>query len=382
MTATATSPVATVTVTISSAPLVSLDFVQGEREPEFNIGDTRSMLVVGNFADQQNVPLPASYVTFQTVDPTIATVDSTGELTGIGEGFTALVVSSQGIQAATVVDVDDPTDLNPPDYSGLVVSPQAISLPDDGGTQQIGVELDQGQPQDITAGSTGTLYFASNPSIVTVSADGLVTALADGSTTVTVIAAGQEMVIPVQVVAPQLGPETVGTGGGVVRGTDGAQLQIAAGALSYAITVQISPVALASLPEGSPNGFQIFGAEQLNLGGESLSRPGQIAVPVPPGTAVGSKVYVYLATTLPDETGTEVPVWQEVDVGIVGADGFARTGTAAYQGILSQGTYAFALANDPTEVAQVRVTIDPSSIVPGVVGATYAWSIRSRIQVP
>ena len=63
-----------------------------------------------------------------------------------------------------------------------------------------------------------------------------------------------------------------------------------------------------------------------------------------------------------------VPVWQEVDVAVVGADGFARTGS---QGILSGGTYAFAVANNPLQVAQVNVTLAPSSFV-GAVGATCA----------
>ncbi len=365
-----TSAPATVMVNVSTAPLVGLDFVS--RAPELDPGDTQTMAVTGDFADQSGVALPASYVSFQTLDPTVAVVTATGQLTAVAPGSTALIVSSHGLQAATVVDVDAPNAFVPPDYTGLQVSPPALTLADSGGTQQLTVLLSNSdETAYLTPGSTGTRYFTSNPSVVAVSADGLVSAVGDGTATVTVIADGQEAVIPVQAIAVHVGPQTVGASGCLVQGTDDAQVEIAPGALSSGITVQIMPVSLASLPEGPPNGFQFIGAEQLGLGGQSLALLAELAIPVPAGTPVGTEVYVYLATTLPDETGTAVPVWQEVDVGFVGADGFARTGLPPYQGILSEGTYAFAIANDPTQVTQVQVTLDPSSFA-GALGARYA----------
>jgi hypothetical protein len=326
------------------------------------------MLVTGDFADQQGVPLPASYLTFQTMDPTVATVTSTGQISAVGLGSTVLIISSHGIQAATVLNVDDPTADDPPEYYGLEVYPQGIAMPV-GGTRQLQVELDQ--QVDVTAGSTGTLYFTSNPNVVQVSADGLVTTLGVGTATVTVIAANQEEVVPVQVESPPPGPRTIGTAGGVVQGSDGSLIQLAPGALSSTTTVSIAPASLDTLPIGPPNGFHFVGAEQISLGGQSLAQPALLTTPVPQGIPAGEKVYVYLETTLPDDTGTDVPVWQEVDVGVVGADGFVRTGTLPYQGILSEGTYVFAVANDPTQVAQVSVTLAPSSFA-GAVGASYA----------
>ena len=114
-----------------------------------------------------------------------------------------------------------------------------------------------------------------------------------------------------------------------------------------------------------------MGAEQISLGGQNLTTPALLTASVPQGTPTGAKVYVYLETTLPDDTGAIVPVWQEVDVGVVGADHLVRTGTLPYQGILSEGVYVFAVANDPTQVAQVRLTLNPSSFA-GAVGARYA----------
>src|SRR5262249_17447019 len=56
-----TSPVVTVPVNVSAAPLVQLDFMT--RNLRLNPGDTRALLVIGDFADQQGVFLPPSYVT-------------------------------------------------------------------------------------------------------------------------------------------------------------------------------------------------------------------------------------------------------------------------------------------------------------------------------
>ncbi len=364
-----TSATAAVSVNVSAAPLVSLDFTQ--RTPDISLGDSQTMSVTGDFADQKGVALPTSYVSFQMADPTVATVSSSSQITAVAEGSTELVVSSHGILAATVVDVADPNDPVPPDYSGLTVSPQAITLADDGGTQQLDVEVIQGEPLDLTGGFNGTVYYTSNSHVATVSADGLVAAVGDGTATITVITDGQEVVIPVQVKAPQPGPQAVDASGGVVQASDGAQAVIPPGALSASTTVQISPVANANLPEGAPAGFHFVGAEQLGFGGQTLAQPAQMIMPVPSGTPIGDKVYVYLATTLLDDTGTEVPVWQEVDVAVVGADGIARSGSSAYQGILVGGTYAFSVADDPSQVTQVTMDLDPSSF-DGSVGARYA----------
>ena len=110
--------------------------------------------------------------------------------------------------------------------------------------------------------------------------------------------------IPVKVVAQQLGPQTVDANGGVVQSTDGTEVQIAAGALTAGTTVQIAPHSIASIPEGPHNGIQVNAAAQLSQGSQTLALPAQLAIPVPTGVPVGTKVYVYLATTLPDDTGS------------------------------------------------------------------------------
>ncbi len=127
---------ATITVTVSAAPLVSLDLQT--RAPRLAVGGGTQMVAVGNFADQQNVVLDSSYVTFQTAAPAVATVTSLGELEGLTQGTTILTVSAQGLLAATAVTVGAPEgSLNQTLYNvGINPYPLAVSLSADGGTRQ------------------------------------------------------------------------------------------------------------------------------------------------------------------------------------------------------------------------------------------------------
>jgi hypothetical protein len=62
-----TSPVATVTVNVSDAPLVTLDFTV--RQPRLDARHSTKLELIGDFTDEQNVALPASYLTFASTNP-------------------------------------------------------------------------------------------------------------------------------------------------------------------------------------------------------------------------------------------------------------------------------------------------------------------------
>src|SRR5207248_1218033 len=79
-----TSAPATVTVHVSAAPLVHLDFQQ--RTPRLNRGDIRKVTFVGDFADQSGVVLAPSYVTFQSTSPAVASVSPAGQLSALADG--------------------------------------------------------------------------------------------------------------------------------------------------------------------------------------------------------------------------------------------------------------------------------------------------------
>src|SRR5262249_35554341 len=159
---------------VSAAPLVRLDFEQ--RTPQLDPGQTQAIHVTGDFADQQDVALPSSYLTFQMTNSSVASVASNGQLHGLSTGTTVLLVSSHGIQAATAVTVGKLTDRTQQlqVQIGLDYYPQAVSLAANVGTRQL--EIGLGGQVDLTAASTGTRYFASDSRVIQVSADGLVSA--------------------------------------------------------------------------------------------------------------------------------------------------------------------------------------------------------------
>src|SRR5262249_55196223 len=72
---------ASISVTVSAAPLLSLDFQA--REPRLAVGGGTQIVAIGNFADQQGVVLDPSYVRFQSMDPAVATITSLGGLEGL-----------------------------------------------------------------------------------------------------------------------------------------------------------------------------------------------------------------------------------------------------------------------------------------------------------
>ena len=57
-----TSPEVTIPITVSGAPLVSLDIQN--RLPRLDVGDMSRVVVTGSFADQLNVELDPAYVTW------------------------------------------------------------------------------------------------------------------------------------------------------------------------------------------------------------------------------------------------------------------------------------------------------------------------------
>ena len=365
---------ATVSVNVSAAPLVSLDFTS--RAPVLLVGSDQLMDVIGDFADQQGVSLPVSYVSFLSTDTTVATVTPAGRLTAIGSGSCVLLISSHGLQAATVVNVTTEDDFDQSDDTGLDVYPGAVSLASSGGTRQIDVTLDG---TDVSRAGQGTLYFVSNPSVIQVGAGGLITGLAPGTSDVTVISFGQEQVISVLVAAPLRGPSTLSVAGGVVEGPDGSLVAVPPGDLSGPTTVNITPLAASDLPMPVPTDLGYGAAFRLDLGDDPLDVPVQLRIPMPAGTMPGTQVIFYEATSLPDATGADQPVWLEVEDGVVGTDGFARTTSPPEPGINNSGTFFVGNSNSGVSIVngQIYLTVPTGDYV----GTLYAMADVDAVRV-
>lgn len=325
-----TSAAASIDVNVSNAPLVGLDFVQ--RMPHLDSDRPMSVLILGDFADQQQVPLPPSYLTLTSSDADIFTVSQDGFLRAIAPGSGVLQAAARGLQAVTAVTVGVPTDtLNLiVDVMGLNVYPGAISLPEDG-QRQLLARVDE--QWDLTSAASGSVYFSSNPAVASVTADGLVAAQGIGQAVITVIHGPAESTVRLIVDHSQPGPVTLATVGGLVRATDGALLQVPPGAVSEPTEVTIATIAEAELPFALPEHLEYAAGYDVQIGEGELQQPLQLSFPVPAGTPAGETIYLYRPEVLPDGEGGTIPTWIQTDVAVVGADGMAHTTSPPYPGL-------------------------------------------------
>ncbi|MEA5471931.1 putative Ig domain-containing protein [Spirulina sp. 06S082] len=381
----------TVTVHISDAPLLNLDFV--DRNPQLDNGEGTELVVVGDFADQEDVVLPDSYLTYISEDPAIADLAETGWVMGDGDGTTVLKVTRDGITAVTAIRVGETPEAQSEaeldsllaEAYGLEVYPEAVTLV--AGTQRpllVGIEEIADSPDlKLGSGDTPTRYFVSNPDILQVSEEGIVTALAEGLATVTVIHGGTEEVIPIRVDVPETGPAQVGSDGGAIGSVDGALVTIAPESLSEEITVNIEQIADNEISLPLPEQFELAGSFTLDVGDDPLAVPAQVAIPASEGQFdPGTEVFFLRKVELPDENGVLSPIWMLEDSGTIGEDGTIRTSSPPWQGVKQTGEYAIAVPKVEYQVYEPRLDIN-YVIAGGVLGfVAFSHGLASALLQP
>jgi predicted chitinase len=341
---------AKVTVNVSGAPLLNLDFAQ--RRPQLYAGESTELTVLGDFADQKGVVLPASYLTYASLNPGVAPIDAFGKVTGLADGTSILSASRNNIQAVTAARVgelpiaaasDDEWNALLAEIYGLDVYPKAVTLTT--GVKRsllVGIEGLTDSP-DLKFGSVGTRYFVSNSNVLQVNSDGVITALGEGIASVTVIDGAAEKVVPVRVKTPLMGPAILGVDGGVVQGSDGSVVMVAPTALTKDTTVNITPLSSTSLPLPFPDSMEFAGAFDLDLGDTALNIPVQLAIPAPANAPVGTEVLLMRQGSLPDAAGNWNQTWLIQESAVVGADGYIRTTSPPFPGVTQSGTYTIGL---------------------------------------
>jgi hypothetical protein len=357
---------AKVTVNVSGAPLLNLDFAQ--RRPQLDAGESTELTVLGDFADQKGVVLPASYLTYTSLNPGVAPIDAFGKVTGLADGTSILSASRNNIQAVTAARVgelpiaaanDDEWNALLAEIYGLDVYPQAVTLTK--GVNRsllVGIEGLTDSP-DLKFGSVGTRYFVSNPNVLQVNSDGVITAVGEGVASVTVIDGGAEKVVPVRVKTPLMGPAILGVDGGVVQGSDGSVVMVAPSALTQDTTVNITPLSSASLPLPFPDGMEFAGGFNLDLGNTQVKIPVQLAIPAPVGVPVGTEVLFMRKGSLPAGADSWNETWLIQESGVVGADGMIRTTSPPFPGVTESGTYSIWLL--PAAMPSVSSIVEAST---------------------
>ena len=368
---------AKVTVNVSGAPLLNLDFAQ--RRPQLYAGESTQLTVLGDFADQKGVVLPASYLTYASLNPGVAPIDAFGKVTGLADGTSILSASRNNIQAVTAARVgelpiaaanDDEWNALLAEIYGLDVYPKAVTLTT--GVKRsllVGIEGLTDSP-DLKFGSVGTRYFVSNPNVLQVNSDGVITALGEGIANVTVIDGAAEKVVPVRVKTPLMGPAIVGVDGGAVQASDGSVVMVAPSALTKDTTVNLTPLSSATLPLPFPNSMEFAGAFDLDLGDTALNIPVQLAIPAPANAPVGTEVLLMRQGSLPDAAGNWNQTWLIQESAVVGADGFIRTTSPPFPGVTQSGTYTIGLlpAGMPSVSSIVKTSTEANAEIVNLSG--------------
>jgi uncharacterized protein YjdB len=132
-------------------------------------------------------PVTGGAVTWTSVNPSIATVSPTGLVTGVARGTTAITATIDGRSASASVEVLAPI--------------ATITIEGSVGTVPVGTSR---QLRAIATDAAGNFapgraltWTSSNQAVATVSSSGLLTALTEGTTTITATAEGRTGTLPV-----------------------------------------------------------------------------------------------------------------------------------------------------------------------------------------
>ncbi len=134
-------------------------------------------------------------VTWASSDSTIATINGSGLATAVAAGTATITATSGGVTGAAALTV---TATNPASVASVVVSPTSTSL-FVGNTLQLAAALKDAGGNAL-AGRTVT-WTSSTPAVATVNANGLVTAVAAGSASITATSEGVKGTATVTVTA-------------------------------------------------------------------------------------------------------------------------------------------------------------------------------------
>jgi uncharacterized protein YjdB len=192
VTVTATSGTASGDAEITVAPVVSQVLVSPATATLTALGATRSFTAVP--ADANGNPVAGASVTWSTDDAGIASVDGSGNGLAIANGTTRIVATSGTVAGSALVTVEQVAD-------AVTLVPGTLVLAAVGATSPLTATAADANGNPLAGPAFS--WSSDDPSVVTVSQAGLVTAVAPGSTLVRASAGGASDFTNVSVV-PQV----------------------------------------------------------------------------------------------------------------------------------------------------------------------------------
>lgn len=150
-------------------------------EPVIRLSFYERSLVIGEgvqlVATIENNIWENPVIQFTSFNPSVAHVDTNGNIIAVGEGDAYVTAYYGGIQADALIHVSKPAEV--PEFLVLTQNTFTLKI---GATAQIEAKL---LPENVSEGYTIT-YESSNPEIATVNERGLITALKTGEAAITV----------------------------------------------------------------------------------------------------------------------------------------------------------------------------------------------------
>ncbi|MGQ0735910.1 MAG: Ig-like domain-containing protein [Acidobacteriota bacterium] len=153
-----------------------------------DLGRTSRLTAIAQYSDGSSQPFTGG-VTFGSNNPAIATVDSSGLVTGVDVGQTSINVVPNGFPSIPV-----PVTVERKTLTSISVSPSAVTFIGPGQTQGLAV-TGHYSDSSVSAITSGITFLSSNPAVASVAA-GVVTSGVDGNASIEVTVAG---VAPVNV---------------------------------------------------------------------------------------------------------------------------------------------------------------------------------------
>jgi len=146
-----------------------------------DIGQAHSLTVTAQMSDA-STPLFTGPLQFGSANTAVASIDSSGRITAIGEGTTTITVTAPNLTpvvVTTTVELKHLTSMTANLQSAAIVgSGQSLPLAING-------QYSDGSQQTLTSGIS---FLSSNPGVASVDQNGLITSGANGSATITISA--------------------------------------------------------------------------------------------------------------------------------------------------------------------------------------------------
>jgi len=386
VTATAGGISGTATVTVSADAPVLAEIEIAPATATLTVGETRGFATV--CSDASGNTMPGVPVVWSCSNETVGTVGADGIFTALAAGSATLTATAGGIAGTATVtvsaDAEDPVD---PVLGSLKVTPLRATLEVED-TQKFIVT---GYDQNGNAMPAGEVtWTSSNETIGTISADGIFTALAAGTTTLTATAGEVSGTAVATVIAaePALAKLAVSPSAAILGAGETRQFDVVAFDRFGAIVPDAAVTWTSSDPGvGTVDASGLFtalaeGTTTLTATGDGAT--GTATVTVTPNEPVLSRIAVTppaitmhagdaetFAATAYDQYGTVMPevkvAWasSEPAVGTIGADGHftaldagATTVTASADGLTGTAAVTVVEASPGVVVSPPAVTLD------------------------